>query len=364
MLSDMAMSHKDMPIFIARGLIRVVSNRSCRVRFVVFIMAENGIHRFLQFEDGSQEANKFTSIQHKALVTTRTLDWTVLDALGEKDRAKALLPLPWRRLFDIKRPQYRELVLEFCSSFKFRYPTKRLHDDQIITFRLGGMPRNLSVAQLGVRMGLYTNAEIRKSIFKNGLLDLPNDATGKVAELWQDIGKGIYRPRSTKATMFRDPLHRYIHRVLASTISARGSSTGVTTIKDMFFLHCLIRREPINLAYALALFFDGCCGTTLASAICGGSFITELAYSYDFMTPEVIAGLHASCSTAFVDKKMITNMKLAMVDRGGWHWLDSDENIWPPIEEGVVAAGLEVAADASGGEGADSDDGLSLEGAR
>ncbi|KAK1421915.1 hypothetical protein QVD17_24647 [Tagetes erecta] len=99
------------------------------------IMAENGIHRFLQFEDGSQEANKFTSIQHKPLVTARTLDWTVLDALGEKDRAKALLPLPWRRLFDIKRPQYRELVLEFCSSFKFRYPTKRLHDDQIITFR-------------------------------------------------------------------------------------------------------------------------------------------------------------------------------------------------------------------------------------
>ncbi|KAK1421916.1 hypothetical protein QVD17_24648 [Tagetes erecta] len=53
-----------------------------------------------------------------------------------------------------------------------------------------------------------------------------------------------------------------------------------------------------------------------------------------------------------------------MVDRGGWHWLDSDENIWPPIEEGVVAAGLEVAADAGGAEGAGSDDGLSLKGAR
>ncbi|KAF5809325.1 hypothetical protein HanRHA438_Chr04g0165931 [Helianthus annuus] len=197
-------------------------------------------HAFLQFEENSPALARLATIRHKALEPARTISWTTLQTLGVKERAKTFLPSAWQRLFAIQQPQYRELVLEFCSTYEFALSCHDLFDDQAIRFRLGGHDHHLSVAQLGLRMGIYTEAEVQRRCFRRALKQIPNDTA---TAFWHEIGEGPYNPTVTKATHLRDPFHRYFHRVLAHTIAGRGEGTAVCTLKDLFFLYCLVHTR-------------------------------------------------------------------------------------------------------------------------
>ncbi|KAL8205768.1 hypothetical protein R6Q57_009319 [Mikania cordata] len=165
--------------------------------YAFWLMAGGDIHPFLCFDEGHAKALKLTAIQHKPLLEARTIDWNVLEKLDETERATALLPDPWRRFFATKHPQYRMLVLEFCSTFQFDHQAKNLTDEKAITFRLGGKSHNMSIARLGKLMGIYKENELRKNIFKKGLQSLERTASH---ELWSEIGRAIYKPRATKRT--------------------------------------------------------------------------------------------------------------------------------------------------------------------
>ncbi|KAL8205767.1 hypothetical protein R6Q57_009318 [Mikania cordata] len=133
------------------------------------------------------------------------------------------------------------LVLEFCSTFQFDHQAKNLTDEKAITFQLGGKSHNMSIARLGKLMGSYKENELCKNLFKKGLQSLERTASH---ELWSEIGTRIYKPRATKRTQMKDPLHCYIHGAISNTISAREFSTSVVSARDIFFMYCLIRHHP------------------------------------------------------------------------------------------------------------------------
>ncbi|GJU21331.1 hypothetical protein Tco_1154673 [Tanacetum coccineum] len=63
-------------------------------------------------------------------------------------------------LFRINEPVYRELVLEFFTTFEFRATTCRNSPRRTgIEFRLGGEHRSLSLVEFGWRVGLYFEAQ-------------------------------------------------------------------------------------------------------------------------------------------------------------------------------------------------------------
>ncbi|KAL8214271.1 hypothetical protein R6Q57_003720 [Mikania cordata] len=55
--------------------------------------------------------------------------------------------------------------------------------------------------------------------------------------------------------MIRDPLIRYIHRCIVTTISGRGQSQEWVTTTYLFYLHSLIAGRPCNLAQCFALYY-------------------------------------------------------------------------------------------------------------
>ena len=85
-----------------------------------------------------------------------------------------------------------------------------------------------------------------------------------------------YDPRVTKGSAIRDPVLRYLHRLITATISGRRESTGVVTQRDLFYLHCFRTRRIPHLGYGFALYMD-----TMAKkkkgALCGAPYITRLA---------------------------------------------------------------------------------------
>ncbi|GJS38841.1 hypothetical protein Tco_0563884 [Tanacetum coccineum] len=61
----------------------------------------------------------------------------------------------WVNLFQINEPIFRELVREFFASFEFD-PSPCRYDPlhKGVTFRLGGVEREMSLLELGWRVGL------------------------------------------------------------------------------------------------------------------------------------------------------------------------------------------------------------------
>ena len=73
-------------------------------------------------------------------------------------------------LFRINENVYRELVREFFASFEFdASPCRYDPEHSGVRFRLGGEQREISILELGWRVGLYTERKSKENETISGL---------------------------------------------------------------------------------------------------------------------------------------------------------------------------------------------------
>ena len=127
-------------------------------------------------------------------------------------------------------------------------------DQAEITFRLFGIHRFLSMEQFAVTLGLYTEPEVRQALYTEAVHHTAKD----VLQLWWTvIGDGPHADATTKATAIRDPLYRYLHRLIAGTILGRCHGTDHCNLRDVFYLRCLLTGRHCNLAWCFAEYVSG-----------------------------------------------------------------------------------------------------------
>ncbi|MFS7981289.1 hypothetical protein Hanom_Chr10g00949231 [Helianthus anomalus] len=69
------------------------------------------------------------------------------------------------------------------------------------------------------------------------------------ADTWEhDKAKG-------RISHVADPLYRYLHKMLWTSITARDHSCEWYTSTDVFFFYCLLYRRPCTLTHGLAQYF-------------------------------------------------------------------------------------------------------------
>ncbi|MFS7936440.1 hypothetical protein Hanom_Chr05g00415591 [Helianthus anomalus] len=68
---------------------------------------------------------------------------------------------------------------------------------------------------------------------------------------WSKIGEGPYDPSKNKSSQLRDPLYRYIHRLLSNSINQRRDSIGVVGLRDLTVLYCIYNRIPLDVPHLL-----------------------------------------------------------------------------------------------------------------
>ncbi|MFS7988743.1 hypothetical protein Hanom_Chr11g01038461 [Helianthus anomalus] len=265
-------------------------------------------HPWLQFPNGSPRRKCLAALLKKQFAATWTLDWDTLKKLNLHHRARDAMGPIWLRFFSIKHPQYRELCLEFLSTYEFHTPCMDYRYTRSITFRMAGVERSCSLIEFAKRMGLYTDEEMETDVFSKGLIKLPDDVTPE--QVWAQIGEGPYRADLLKNTQLRDPFHRILHRAIALSIGERKLHPGVISQKDLFFLYCFVKPAVCNVAYMLASYFTSCMGTMPTTYICGGSYITQLAKSYGVLTPETCNSLTSFLPTQTLDMVALTHMKV------------------------------------------------------
>ncbi|KAL8196488.1 hypothetical protein R6Q57_024783 [Mikania cordata] len=162
--------------------------------------------------------------------TPRCIDWGVLSDCGEAVRARAILSedTPWTRLFELAElPSYRLITAAVREEDDEELPPE-------IEFSLGGQHFEMSIERFAVHLGNYYEPETVRDDFTQGLTQ---GEEGVMRAWWAQISDTPFTGHRVRATMIRDPLIRYIHRSIVTTISDRGQSQKWVTTTDLFYLH-------------------------------------------------------------------------------------------------------------------------------
>ncbi|KAL8197905.1 hypothetical protein R6Q57_030096 [Mikania cordata] len=174
---------------------------------------------------------------------------------GQRERLESLLRQKWARVFACDWPKYKELTLEFHSTF--------MYDDFVfdsvdaVSFSLGRRVYEMSIPQFAVSTSFYTEDEVLSprfsSSFRGASKRNRDFGLSKVdlSEFWGTIADSPFSTSMVESEI-RDPVLRYIHKVLACTVVGRYSGEEKVNWIDLFCLYCMVRGREANMACVMA----------------------------------------------------------------------------------------------------------------
>ncbi|KAL6509126.1 hypothetical protein OROGR_023233 [Orobanche gracilis] len=216
----------------------------------------------------------------KKMLPTRWPDEDCMEAMGIKEDVTKLFDRAgWSDMMGEKWETYRSITLEFLATLTVKRDEHTRQPTDII-FRMKNEPRNLSIKELekiyGVkRKGNYFINREQCEDYWRAMVEYPGSESRP------------YIAKSAKGSSLRNPVLRYIHRVIACTIFGR-KETGPISVREVYLIaHLLDGTTPATGAVIANHFED--VATREKGDICIGGMITPIALHYDVdleeMTP-------------------------------------------------------------------------------
>ncbi|KAK5825282.1 hypothetical protein PVK06_020096 [Gossypium arboreum] len=237
-------------------------------------------HPFLEFSQASQE-ELFQILCTQPLTIGRCIDWAAVEQVQLADAIYALLSIdPWERFFAIIEPTYLELILELCSTFHLQMVMTNNDDPSTIHFRLGGLVLAISVPEFGVALGL----NIDEFMEEEDMNALPRNIHISPSLYWKALAplSSTYHPSCSKALALTPSL-RYLHAILAHTLTGRRESTGVVNTHDAYYLWCMANAHMTGLAYFIAFAIRHQTEWHRKGVISIGPYVTRLARHFGLL---------------------------------------------------------------------------------
>jgi hypothetical protein len=265
-------------------------------------------HEYLIFDRAHPSFEKCEKLRTMEVLGHDAIDWDFLQEIGAADRARAIIgqDTPWSRLFAMMElPTYRELTVEFLSTFVYQRRTPETPAGvPEVSFRLRGVWREMSLREFSVRVGLYTDEESRTELYVEDRTIEPRQT---LVSFYRFIATDPFGATQGKATEIVDPLYRCCHRLIASSVAARGCRDKVN-MSDLFFLYCLLLRRPCSLGTGMAQYFQGVYTRQERGQLYGGPYVTQIARSFDGYRPELDLNLGPSIDCLRMGKAKLISM--------------------------------------------------------
>ncbi|GKC22316.1 hypothetical protein Tco_1024466 [Tanacetum coccineum] len=246
-------------------------------------------------------------------------------------------------LFQINEPIFQKLVREFFASFEFDATPYRYEPlPKGVTFRLGGVEREMSLLEFGWRVGLYSEGESRDVATLSGLRNTEMvNATRLTHSFWPSIGDGMFNVGNKKAQSIRNPRIKLAHRCITMTITGRKETTNRVTEIDLFYLYCIFGEGVVcNIPYWLAKYLKS---VRDKSVIFRGMFVTRIARSFGLLTNEMVSVLNREPPLHVYRKTSLVKMGVIME-------LHEGECYWPATREVMEEGkGVDEEGDGEGG---------------
>ncbi|MFS8024473.1 hypothetical protein Hanom_Chr16g01463661 [Helianthus anomalus] len=184
-------------------------------------------------------------------------------------------------------PQYLELTMEFDSTFIYRHPGG-FDEPDVVSFALGKQVFNMSLIQFAEATGFYSAEEVVSDEFRGLLRQVVRDESEAcvlkedLARFWHTIAISPFS-NNLVASDIRDPVYRFVHKILASTLIGKHEGDKVNQ-HSLFCLMCMVERRPANLASILAWSLARPKKWGGTARLYGGSYITMLAANLGVFT--------------------------------------------------------------------------------
>ncbi|GKB38603.1 hypothetical protein Tco_0883545 [Tanacetum coccineum] len=291
---------------------------------------EEKVRKFGLFDNEDHQMN-YNNLAGRSIHSGDVVDWEFLSNKGltqsffDSINIDPFSGPQWANLFQINEPIFCELTREFFASFEFDATPCRydpLHKG--VTFRLGGVEREIPLLEFGWRVGLYSERESRDVVTLSGLRNAETvNATRLTHLFWPSIGDEMFNVGNTKAQL-GTPRVKLAHRCITMTITRRKETTNRVTEIDLFFLYCIFGEEVVcNILYWLAKYLKS---VRDKSVIFGGMFVTKIAWSYGLLTNEMVSVLNREPPLQVYRKTSLVKMGVIMEIHEG-------ECCWPATIE-------------------------------
>ncbi|KAD4584927.1 hypothetical protein E3N88_22528 [Mikania micrantha] len=129
-------------------------------------------------------------------------------------------------------------------------------DPAAVSFALGRRTFSMSIPQFAIATGFYTAEQVREPGFAQSLRAVvrePSDlgiTERQLEEFWTSIADGPFTSAIIESSI-RDPLIRYVHRMVSCTLIGRRAGAEKCNQLDLFCMYSMISRRPANLACIL-----------------------------------------------------------------------------------------------------------------
>ncbi|KAK1419649.1 hypothetical protein QVD17_28883 [Tagetes erecta] len=243
-----------------------------------------GAHTLLQFKLGSDERNKAAKFIRTNMLQHRNMNWVLLSQMNDFDKLETWISGKWKEVLKCDRPQYGELTIEFLSTFHWNDGS--FNEPDAVSFALGRHTHEMSIPQFAVHTGFYTQEEIATPEFLTGLRGAFKGPVRKecclnasdLANFWSTISTAPFS-KAMVGTYIKDPILRYIHKILSCTIIARKSGEDKVTLRDLFCMLCIVEGRTVNFASLLAWSFARGRRGGARAGLDMGPYITRIAES-------------------------------------------------------------------------------------
>ncbi|MFS7913712.1 hypothetical protein Hanom_Chr02g00144861 [Helianthus anomalus] len=196
------------------------------------------------------------------------------------ERIQELLGQKFRWALECDVPQYLELTMEFHSTFLYRHQGG-FDEPDVVSFALGKQVFNMSLVQFAEATRFYSAQEVSSDEFRGLLRQVVRDEEEScvlkedLARFWRTIAISPFS-NNLVASDIRDPVYRFVHKILASTLIGKYEGDKVNQ-HSLFCLMCTVERRPANLASILAWLLARPKKGGGAARLYGGPYITMLA---------------------------------------------------------------------------------------
>ncbi|CAJ2652679.1 unnamed protein product [Trifolium pratense] len=168
-------------------------------------------------------------------------------ALGISESVRYLVhQLGWDNFIFSDLSTFRNLTLEFLSSFKYEPNRGTYLHGGLVTFRMLGHTYHLTTHEiaeiLGVPSGLNAFTKVQDDSFMDSELDY----------YWGSISGNPNTALSARYnTEIHNPAIRYFHKIIAHTFFRKPTNIQTVTKEELFLMFCVSQNRPVNAAVFL-----------------------------------------------------------------------------------------------------------------
>ncbi|VFQ83860.1 unnamed protein product [Cuscuta campestris] len=260
---------------------------------------------------------RFTTwAQNRSLQAPVILDQRPLVAAGVwADVEASIRPSGWERLLSLRAEASLPLTIEFLCSLRPLLGFERRDDvgiamrhDSRLIFTLLGHRHTLTIAELGWRLGLYTQEEISHSSFADLPIAVPEDFD--VQAFWTAHARtdAPFEHQLSRASDWAEPSWRLLTFLMSMSYFGRPSNSNRVYSSDMLFFWSIAHQRQVNLAVFIARFLWSQTYGTRITVVCG-PLITLLHRSLQehMPIPDLLPLEH---SVRLLDSTMIQHIRL------------------------------------------------------